>query len=113
MQFIDWWAHDRAQERKAFEDFIDWVYARYKHDGAMHIYHYAAYEVSAMRKLMGRFGTREMEVDNLLRNEVFVALYLGAAGSESWRCVEWNVLWAVFGCCGVTESRQIDGFLFG
>lgn len=43
------------------------------------IYHYAAYEVSAMRKLMGRFGTREMEVDNLLRNEVFVDLifYLG------------------------------------
>lgn len=39
------------------------------------IYHYAAYEVSAMRKLMGRFGTREMEVDNLLRNEVFVDLY--------------------------------------
>jgi len=28
-----------------------------------------------MRKLMGRFGTREMEVDNLLRNEVFVDLY--------------------------------------
>lgn len=75
MQFIDWWAHDRAQERKAFEDFIDWVYARYKQAGTMHIYHYAAYEVSAMRKLMGRFGTREMEVDNLLRNEVFVDLY--------------------------------------
>ena len=75
MQFIDWWAHDRAQERKAFEDFIDWVYARYKQDATMHIYHYAAYEVSAMRKLMGRFGTREMEVDNLLRNEVFVDLY--------------------------------------
>jgi uncharacterized protein len=28
-----------------------------------------------MRKLMGRFGTTEMEVDNLLRNEVFVDLY--------------------------------------
>lgn len=24
---------------------------------------------------MGRFGTREMEVDNLLRDEVFVDLY--------------------------------------
>lgn len=67
--------HDRAQERKAFENFIDWVYERYKQDATMHIYHYAAYEVSAMRKLMGRFGTREMEVDNLLRNEVFVDLY--------------------------------------
>ena len=41
----------------------------------MHIYHYANYEVTAMRKLMGQYGTREKEVDDLLRNEVFVDLY--------------------------------------
>ena len=49
-QFIDWWVHDREQERKAFEDFVDWVHARWTRDHSMHIYHYAAYEVSAMRK---------------------------------------------------------------
>src|SRR5262249_21592643 len=41
----------------------------------MHIYHYATYEVTAVRKLMGRHGTREAEVDTLLRNDVFVDLY--------------------------------------
>src|SRR5690606_8548986 len=41
----------------------------------MHIYHYANYEVAALRKMMGVFGCREEEVDELLRNEVFVDLY--------------------------------------
>ena len=74
--FIDWWAHDRDEERVAFEKFIDWVHARWKKHPAMHVYHYANYEVAAMRRLMGRHGTRESEVDDLLRNEVFVDLYM-------------------------------------
>ncbi len=41
----------------------------------MHIYHYANYEIAACRKLMGRYGVCEHEVDQLLRNEVFVDLY--------------------------------------
>lgn len=41
----------------------------------MHIYHYANYEISACRRLMGRYGVCEDEVDQLLRNEVFVDLY--------------------------------------
>jgi predicted RecB family nuclease len=74
-KFSDWWAHDREQEKRAFEDFIDWVYARWLEDPGMHIYHYASYELTAMRKLAGRHSTRVDEVDNLLRNEVFVDLY--------------------------------------
>ena len=73
--FHDWWAHDEVEEKKAFEGFIDWAYARWLADPLMHIYHYAAYEVTAMRKLMGKHGTREEEVDDLLRHEVFVDLY--------------------------------------
>lgn len=75
LQFIDWWAHDAAEEKKAFEGFIDWVYAKWKQDPSLHIYHYASYEVSALRRLMGRYGTREDEVDKLLRQGVFVDLY--------------------------------------
>jgi len=41
----------------------------------MHIYHYAAYEVSAMRRLACRHDTRQEEVDELLRNKAFVDLY--------------------------------------
>ncbi|MBN8628997.1 MAG: ribonuclease H-like domain-containing protein, partial [Planctomycetes bacterium] len=48
-KFVDWWAHDPAQERKAFQEFVEWAHARWKSDPKMHIYHYAAYEVSAMR----------------------------------------------------------------
>jgi uncharacterized protein len=73
--FKDFWAHDRAQERVAFEAFIDWIYARWKQDPAMHVYHYAAYEVSAVKRLMGRYGSREKEVDELLRAQVFIDLF--------------------------------------
>jgi uncharacterized protein len=75
LRFQDWWAHDNKEEKAAFEGFVDWAYARWKADPTMHIYHYAKYEVSALRRLMGRYGTREDEVDNLLRNEVFIDLY--------------------------------------
>ena len=75
-QFKDFWAHDRAQEKEAFEQFIRWAYDRWQQDPSMHIYHYANYEIAACRKLMGRFGVCEYEVDQLLRNNVFVDLYV-------------------------------------
>ncbi|HMO83408.1 MAG TPA: TM0106 family RecB-like putative nuclease [Lacipirellulaceae bacterium] len=75
LAFFDWWAHDHLQERTAFERFVDWVYARWQEDPLMHVYHYAAYEATALRKLMGKHATREREMDALLRNQVFVDLY--------------------------------------
>ena len=74
-QYADFWAHNQEQEKETFKAFIDWVYARWIKDPKMHIYHYANYEISACRKLMGRYGICEYEVDQLLRNEVFVDLY--------------------------------------
>lgn len=73
--FKRYWAHDREQEKQAFEEFIKWTYARWQQDNTMHIYHYAPYEVTACRKLMGRFGVCEQEVDDLLRHGVFIDLY--------------------------------------
>ena len=40
----------------------------------MHVYHYAAYEPSTLARLMGTHATREEEVDELLRKQVFVDL---------------------------------------
>lgn len=74
-KFEPFWAHDRAQEKKAFEEFIDLVIARLDAHPDMHVYHYAPYEPSALKRLMGRHGTREAEVDRLLRGEVLVDLY--------------------------------------
>lgn len=75
LEFRDWWAHDRVEEKIALEEFIDWVYARWKKNPAMQIYHYAAYEVSAVRRLSTRHDARQDEVDDLLRNNVFIDLY--------------------------------------
>ena len=74
-EFHDWWAHDRDEEKIAFEKFIDWVHARWLKNPGIHIYHYASYEVTAMRNLSIRHDTRQEQVDDLLRHEVFVDLY--------------------------------------
>jgi predicted RecB family nuclease len=73
--FRPFWGTDREKEKLAFEAFIDFVVDRRKRYPAMRVYHYAHYEVTALKKLMGLHGTREEEVDDLLRNEVFVDLY--------------------------------------
>jgi predicted RecB family nuclease len=72
--FMDWWGHTREEELLAFEGFVDWVFTRWQSHPGMHIYHYAPYEVSAVRRLSTRHDTRQDEVDELLRNEVFVDL---------------------------------------
>ena len=72
--FKDFWAHNQKEERQALIDFVTWAYARWQNDPAMHIYHYGSYEISALRRLMGRYGICENEIDNLLRGEVFVDL---------------------------------------
>jgi len=74
-RFIDWWALNQDQEKLAFEGWIDWVTRRWKEHPGMHIYHYAAYEVTAMKKLMGKYMTREHEIDQLLRHGIFIDLY--------------------------------------
>ena len=62
-------------ERRAFEALIDLVMNRLAADPKLHIYHYAPYEPTAIKRLAGRHGTREEEVDRLLRGEVFVDLH--------------------------------------
>jgi uncharacterized protein len=75
LEYKDWWAHDRDGEKLAFEGFVDWTFDRWRNNPGSHIYHYAAYEVSAVRRLSTRHDTRQDEVDDLLRNDVFVDLY--------------------------------------
>jgi predicted RecB family nuclease len=73
--FRPFWAHDRVQERRAVEGVIDLIREKRAADPAMHVYHYAAYEVGALKRLTCEYGTREEELDDLLRGEVFVDLY--------------------------------------
>ena len=69
------WAHDRAGERRAFQELIDFFHVRLARDPGMHVYHYGAYEPTALKQLMGVYATREDEVDTLLRREVFCDLH--------------------------------------
>jgi uncharacterized protein len=74
-QYHPFWAHDYAEERRAFENFIDFVHVRLARYPDLHVYHFGAYEQSAIKQLMGLYGTREAEVDDLLRRKIFVNLY--------------------------------------
>ena len=73
--YIGDWAFSRAEEKQAFENFVDFVMARWEQHPGLHIYHYAPYEPSALKRLMGRYATREEEIDRLLRAGMFVDLY--------------------------------------
>lgn len=73
--FKPFWAHSRAEERLAFEAFMDFVSAHLARWPTAHVYHYAPYEQTALKRLMSLHGTREAEVDNLLRQHKLVDLY--------------------------------------
>ena len=83
------WAFDRRDEKRAFEEVVDFITDRRKRTPGLHVYHYNHYEPTAVDhltelhetrqeavgRLMGRFATREDEVDDLFRRGVFVDLY--------------------------------------
>ena len=73
--YTGFWALDYEEEKRCFEGFVDWLMERWASHPDMHIYHYAPYEPSAMKRLMGRHATREDEVDRILRAGLFVDLY--------------------------------------
>ena len=68
------WGHSDAEEKQAFEEFIDFVVDRRRDQPDLHVYHYAPYEPTALGRLMGRHATREEEVDGLLRAGTLVDL---------------------------------------
>ena len=65
----------RKAEKAAFEAFMDFVTDHLNRYPNAHIYHYASYEETALKRLMSTYGTREQAVDNLLRNRKLVDLY--------------------------------------
>lgn len=74
-EFTGLWALTPDEERAQFEAFIDMVMERLERWPDLHVYHYAAYEQTAMKRLAARYATREEEVDRLLRSGAFVDLY--------------------------------------
>jgi uncharacterized protein len=48
---------------------------RWKTHPEFHIYHFTAFEPSALKRPMGRYATRESEIDQMLRAGLFVDLH--------------------------------------
>ena len=74
-RFHAFWAHDRDEEKAAFQAAIDFMVDRLTRFPRAHIYHYAAYEEHALKRLAMLHGTREKEVDDFLRQHRLVDLY--------------------------------------
>jgi predicted RecB family nuclease len=88
-RYTAFWAFDRQGEKRAFEELIDFITSRRARCPGLHVYHYNHYEPTsvdhltelhgtrqeAVGALMGRFATREDQVDDLFRLGVFVDLY--------------------------------------
>lgn len=73
--FRPFWAHSREAEKQAFLDFLDYVQKRRQVHPDMHVYHYAPYEKTALRKLSVLHVAGEDIVDEWLRAGLLVDLY--------------------------------------
>ena len=118
-RYTAFWAFGRQGEKRAFEELVDFITERRAVCPGLHVYHYNHYEPTsvdhltelhgtrqeAVGALMGRFATREDEVDDLFRLGVFVDLYRVVrqgvqAGVESYSIKRLEPL------CGY--ERQVD-----
>lgn len=79
--FRPFWAHSREAEKQAFLDFLDYVEKRRRDFPDMHVYHYAPYEKTALRKLSVMHVAGEDIVDEWLREGLLVDLYQAVRNS--------------------------------
>jgi hypothetical protein len=76
--YVASWAFSRTDEERAFESFVDFVRTRWTPIPGLHINHYEPYEPAALKRLMGRYATREEEYQ-----EAALAIYLTATSSPA------------------------------
>lgn len=78
--FTAFWAHDHAEEKAALTRLFDFFAARIARYPQARIYHYAAYEITALRRLTTRHGVGEAMLDQWLREGRFCDLYAVVRG---------------------------------
>lgn len=78
--FKDFWGHDRAEEKEALRQLMAFFEGRLRQHPNAHIYHYADYEVAALRRLTSIHGIGESLLDQMLREGRFVDLYRVVSG---------------------------------
>ena len=83
------WSFDRTNEKEAFSKFIALVMERWKKHPGMHVYHYAPYEPTQIKRMAGQHGVCIDEVDQLLRARIFVdpTELSGKALEHQWKAI--------------------------
>jgi predicted RecB family nuclease len=69
------WCFTAVEEKHAFEWVVDEIMRRWNAAPNMHVYHFGAYEPGRFKWLMGRYATREDEIDRMLRAGLLVDLH--------------------------------------
>lgn len=69
------WASNRLEEKRAFNEFMQFVLLRWQKYPRMYIYHFAPYEPSAIKRMARVHALFEKDVDRLLRGERFIDLH--------------------------------------
>ena len=80
-QFRAFWAHDHAAEARALAELLEFFRARLAAYPDARIYHYAPYEITALRRLTTKYGIGEAFLDRLLRERRFVDLFAVVRGA--------------------------------
>ena len=75
IEYKGYWAKNRMEEKNMFSEFMSFILKRWKIFPEMHIYHYAPYEPTAIKRLASRSAIYEQEVDQLLRSGRFIDLF--------------------------------------
>lgn len=79
-QFRAFWAHDHDEEAQALAGLLRFFREHLAAFPNARIYHYAAYEMSALRRLSTKYGIGEAFLDRLMRERRFVDLYAVVRG---------------------------------
>ena len=69
------WSLTTEEEKSAFEWIVDKIMRQWTAVPNMHVYHFGAYEPSELKRLMGRYATKEDEIDRMLRAQLFADLH--------------------------------------
>ncbi len=80
-EFRAFWAHTREDEGRAAADLLDFLIDRMRRFPDAHVYHYANYEIAALRRLTAQHRTGEAAMDQLQRERRFVDLFKVVSGA--------------------------------
>lgn len=68
-------ATTKSEEKRRYEELIQFFYERMKGNPHAHIYHYSGYEIAALKRLNSQYPSQQELLDTLFREERFVDLY--------------------------------------